>query len=272
MQLFSQRTGITPSSKIAQVDGIDEELRNGLWDTLCRVWPNYSEYGLGHTTMAIFEHYWHLYFKEPIDTIPGNINLVIGYFRNYFFFCEWFEAYNFMEFTAKNYPYGDADFFTSYANIVLERENSAYRFVGNQIIQITSPIEIDSIEEALQATGKIASINTHLSTSIEHLSSRQNPDLRNSVKESISAVEAACILIADDPHTTLGAVLADMERDGDLHRALAQSFRALYGYTSDADGIRHALLDEPRLTYTDAKYMLVACSAFVNYLIGKRLV
>jgi hypothetical protein len=43
----------------------------------------------------------------------------------------------------------------------------------------------------------------------------------------------------------------------------------MYGYTSDAQGIRHALMDEPNLSFEDAKFMLVSCSAFVNYLIAK---
>ena len=52
----------------------------------------------------------------------------------------------------------------------------------------------------------------------------------------------------------------------ELHTALQQAFKKLYGYTSDADGIRHALLEEASLDFEDAKFMLVACSAFVNYL------
>jgi hypothetical protein len=43
----------------------------------------------------------------------------------------------------------------------------------------------------------------------------------------------------------------------------------MYGYTSDAEGIRHALMDEPTLESEDAKFMLVSCSAFVNYLRSK---
>lgn len=54
-----------------------------------------------------------------------------------------------------------------------------------------------------------------------------------------------------------------------LHKALKTGFSSLYGYASDAEGIRHAMLDESKLSFSDAKYMLVSCSAFVNYLIGK---
>lgn len=35
------------------------------------------------------------------------------------------------------------------------------------------------------------------------------------------------------------------------------------------DGIRHAILEEPNVGFHEAKFMLVACSAFVNFLISK---
>jgi hypothetical protein len=54
-----------------------------------------------------------------------------------------------------------------------------------------------------------------------------------------------------------------------LHPALAEGLSKLYGWTSDAEGIRHALMDEPSLSFAEAKYMLVSCSAFVNYLTAK---
>lgn len=54
-----------------------------------------------------------------------------------------------------------------------------------------------------------------------------------------------------------------------MHSDLKEAFKKLYGYTSDADGIRHALMDESNLDFEDAKFMLVSCSAFTNYLIAK---
>ena len=54
-----------------------------------------------------------------------------------------------------------------------------------------------------------------------------------------------------------------------LHPALSSAFDKLYGYTSDEQGIRHALLDSSNLQQEDAVFMLVSCSAFVSYLIAK---
>jgi len=54
-----------------------------------------------------------------------------------------------------------------------------------------------------------------------------------------------------------------------LHPALRKAFSNPYEHTSSAEGTRHALLDEPTLTFDDAKFMLVSCSAFIKCLVSK---
>ena len=55
-----------------------------------------------------------------------------------------------------------------------------------------------------------------------------------------------------------------------IHPAMENAFTSLYGYTSDEGGIRHAEgLFESNVTFEEAKYMLVSCCAFVNYLIAE---
>ena len=54
-----------------------------------------------------------------------------------------------------------------------------------------------------------------------------------------------------------------------IHPALKGAFSKLYGYTSDASGVRHAgELGGKDSTFEEAKFMLVSCCAFVNYLTG----
>lgn len=79
-----------------------------------------------------------------------------------------------------------------------------------------------------------------------------------------------CCLIAKKP-ITLGKALKEIESNTnvELHSSLKKSFDQLYGYTSNSDGIRHALLEEDNLDFDDAKFMLVSCSAFINYLKSK---
>ena len=76
-------------------------------------------------------------------------------------------------------------------------------------------------------------------------------------------MESACKAMTGLPKATLSDALKNMP---DLHPALRQGFEKIYGWSSDADGIRHALTDEAKNTYAEAKFMLVACSGFVSYL------
>jgi hypothetical protein len=73
-------------------------------------------------------------------------------------------------------------------------------------------------------------------------------------------------IVSGSDKATLGDALKIIEKGGKLRPALKEAFLKLYGYTSDADGIRHAMLEEPDLAASDARYFLVSCSSFVNYL------
>jgi hypothetical protein len=105
--------------------------------------------------------------------------------------------------------------------------------------------------------------------SATYLADAKKPDYRNSMKEAISAVEALCKIIAKKDKANLGPALDAVTAKVKLYPKLLEGFKALYGYTSDEHGIRHALKDDGTPEAEDAKFMLVTCSAFVNYLIEK---
>ncbi len=151
-------------------------------------------------------------------------------------------------------------------NQLFEREYVGYRFVDGLITPITNKIEITAINQAAATKSEI--VNGHIHKAIELLSNREHPDYPNSIKESITAVEAMCNLIAGEKNTTLGVTLKHLEGNGvPIHNALKSAFSTLYGYTSDANGIRHAGdMGGPEATSAEAKFMLVSCSGFVNYL------
>ena len=271
---FSERQGYRSARSAIQTDGIDDALRNSLWNVIQTVvWDSHESHsGYTYTTHSnlygFIKAYWRDFFKVPMDTIPEYIGKTIDAVRKAFFEFEWYDVYDFIEFTSHNLGKSRPKFI-ELCNEVLEREMSGYRLVDDQIVPITSREELDAIDESLAATSSNTAANTHLRRALELLSDRQAPDYRNSIKESISAVEAVAQAITGDMSATLGEALKSISKAAPMHPALNRSLSALYGYTSDSNGIRHALLDEPNLDFTDAKFMLVACSAFVNYLNGK---
>jgi len=271
---FSQKYGFKAIKNLIQKDSIDDELRNGLWNLInMYILNKVKDIYYPHVMSYFLIPLWHNYFKAPIDTIGSNWHINLQTIRIYYMKCNWYEVYDFIEFIATKTSlssYGiEYDKFSNSCNLLLEREMSAYRFVGDKITPITAKEEISAIEDALNLSHALKPVNIHLKAALEKLSDRKAPDYRNSIKESISAVEAICQLITQDQKATLGKCIKQIDKIINIHPALKITFETLYGYTSDADGIRHALMKESNLQFEDAKFMLVACSGFINYLISK---
>lgn len=276
---FSQKIGKTSVRDSIQIESIDEKLENRLWNTIQinffdEIGVNFYQGVVKDSDLGyVFQAIWQEFFGNRADEIPINqlrdisAREFVGYIKDWFFKSHWFEKYDFLEFLSKiDINYLRIEFDVK-CNNSLKIEMSAYRLVDGFIVQITSEEEIVEIEEALFNSSKWEPVNIHLKTSIEYFSNRENPDYRNSVKESISAVESLCKIIVGNDNTTLAPALKIIEEKYKIHGALRSAFTALYGYTSDAGGIRHSLLeDDIIVTMEDAKFMLVSCSAFINYL------
>jgi hypothetical protein len=270
MARFSERIGVKPSKSVLQLDSMDDELRNGLWNVCysrCLARLATATHAI-HSEDYLCTPLWRDFFKLPVDEVPGYGSQVLKFIKSFYFDkADWATIYDFVEFLAACLQ--DTGF-VSACNRVLTSEMSGYQFVGRTLVPITSAPELAAITEGLGARGPFEPVRVHLQASVDLFSSRKSPDYRNSIKESISAVEAICQIITGDNKATLGQALKKLEEKGvRLHEALKKSFSSLYGYTSAADGIRHALLEESTVDFDDAKFMLVSCSAFVNYLAAK---
>jgi hypothetical protein len=273
---FSQREGLLPRKTATQINNVDDALRNRIWNALDRFyWQDAAQQSNRESTNKFSRRLQDEYFKQPWNFLLDVWPVFCLQIRSEFFKCEWYEVYDFIEYLANYYPNSDTNSsFTEESNKILEEERSAYRFISGIITPITSAEERAAIEEALNITSSHPALRgayIHIRDALILLSDRKNPIYRNSVKESISAVESICQRITGTKKATLGDALKMIDRAGKikLHGALSHAFSSLYGYTSDANGIRHALLDEPNLDLEDAQFMLVSCSAFVNYLFAK---
>lgn len=160
--------------------------------------------------------------------------------------------------------------FVNRLNYEFKRLDFAYRIIDDEIVEITDDNEIKAIEQASGASG--ANVKEHLQKSMQHLSKRPDADASNSIKESISALEAVCRDLTGE--ATLGKSLKKLEAKGiSIHPCLKDGLDKLYIYTNQPDtGIRHALMDADGNNVPskdEAHLMLVLCSAFINYLRAK---
>ena len=268
MKSFSQRKGIVPLADVIQVNGMNDALRNSLWNTLdVTLWSsdrflhnNYALPGIDSFSAALWFHY----FKKPIDSRPRASSDKLKEIRAYFFSCAWNEVYDFIEFVVGT-DEGSMRRLPALLNRILERESSGYRVVSGHVVDINSEQEVQMLELAIRDT-RFAGVAAHLKRALELLSDREHPDYRNSIKESISAIESMARIVAGNPKATLAEALKALEKKGNLHTALKDGFLKLYGYTSDEQGIRHAMLNEPNIMAADAKFFLLSCTSFANYL------
>jgi len=276
---FSQRIGKTPVRTALQIDTIDDALKNRLWSIILTDFighlDSYSRFGGDSELDQICKYLWTEFFSNRIDQIPsynnGSIQAqgVIHYIEKWYFKAEWFGVYDLIE-TISKLDVQYIGIFIDACNTALEKEMSNYRIIDSTIVQITSEQEIIAIEEALSDNDEFKSVQTHLKTALDLLANRASPDFRNSIKESISALEALCKILISDDKATLGKALATLETKYGLHPSLKESFSKLYGYSSDAGGIRHAMLESSiSVDFDDAKFMLVLCASFINYLRAK---
>lgn len=270
--LFSQREGHKPVRNEIQIEGMDIGTRNRLWSALYdyyfAIWRE-NEYRYSNSELPRILWLW--YFKLPIDRLPSDSQLFIeNVVRNHFYSCEWFELLDFIEAVQRISQDSHTNAkFTEYCNLILETESYGYRLVSGNFVRNIEGEEINEIEDAMKSAPDL--VKAHISQSLRHLSNRNNPDYRNSIKESISALETLCRQITGKRRVTLGEALSEIERKGiiNFHPAFRQACNKLYGWTSDEDGVRHSLMDESDLSQEDARFMLVACSSFANYLIVK---
>ncbi|MGE0809113.1 MAG: AbiJ-NTD4 domain-containing protein [Immundisolibacter sp.] len=187
---FSERYGYKAIRNAIQLESMDEPLRNGLWSILdimaFQGVENAShQYALvidrNKPIKTLCQRLWLLHFKEPIDTLNDNWRYISNKLRTYYFSCPWNEVYDFIEFVHDHCEIrGFPESFAESCNSVLQREMSAYRFVSGKITRITEEEQIAEIEKAAYSDKE--GVRSHIRRSLDLLSSRTNPDYRNSIK------------------------------------------------------------------------------------------
>lgn len=147
-------------------------------------------------------------------------------------------------------------------NKIFTDENVQHRLINDQITDLTNQEEIESVQSALDVKDEISN---HFEKAMQLLYSRDNPDYANSVKESILAMEGYFNKVAGEKGT-LGATIKKLDDKGiNVHPALKEAISKLYGYSSDAEGIRHAGNGAATTTESEARLIFMMCIALYNY-------
>lgn len=263
MRRFSERNGYADLPEEMRLETMSKPLKNVLWNAIHQS-VSWERYGVISLAM------WDKFYKLPVDNRPftevwnGGPDYSPCWLeiRTRYFKADWAQVYDHLEFFLEiGAVKADS------INRILTQEGAACRVIDGQICAITSAAEIAALESAIKPREKFQATAEHFKTALSHLSNRENPDLRNVIKESISALEATAQVVTGKDNATLGDALAVLEKQGRVDPALKKGFGAIYGWASGPSGIRHAMSDSPQqIDRDDAKFHLILCSAFSNYL------
>ncbi|UAY52890.1 AbiJ-NTD4 domain-containing protein [Ferruginibacter albus] len=272
---FSKRYGYEPVELPFQVDNINDALRIDLWNSFYLfIHSPLEEYGYGKSQhRRIYQLAWLYFFRKPFDDFPNQDYELADLVRKHIEKGLWYKVYEFFEFVFNHVERSDIyniEGFIKYVDDTLQINHSGFRLVDKKFIPVTNETEITEIEQVKDSATEFGlfGIQEHLNSALELISKKPKPDLKNVIKESISMVEVISRLI-EPTENTLGKALNKLETNQKINPTLKLAFEKLYAYTNGKNGIRHALMENENISIEDARFFLIACSAFTNYLIGK---
>lgn len=269
---FSQRTGYTATPTQLKLGEVSSELRRLLYYYIHLEIDRVKQSGYSHDFFSgswdrVAQDLHVLFFGQNVSTYK-NSSYELGRLLEKFIQTASIERlFDMIEFLVRHS--GCSVELIENLTDAFVSARAAYRIIDSQIVAIGTEQQGAAFEAAIaaaEAKGAVAS-RKHLTAAGAEL---RGGNWAGSVRESIHAVEAMVLKLASDT-TTLGPALTKLEKKGHLHGGLKAAFKALYGYSSDEEGVRHALVfnSEAQVDEADALFMLGACASFVSYLIAR---
>lgn len=271
-QTFSQRNGLSPVPPQLSLGVLSADLRNRLHYAFDSSFAESIGYG---TMSAYLDDPWkriltdtHVKFlRKNVSQFSGDVSRQSDFLQQICMGADLGVLFDYIEFVLRHPLCPDG--LVSEITDALVQGRSAYRILdGRTISAVGTALEAETISTAVRAAeGPAPGAARHL---LDASSDLRRGDWSGSIRNSIHAVESIAVKLAS-PKDTLNDALAVLATKGHLHGGLKAAFGKLYGYSSDEEGVRHALVfqDSSAADETDALFMLGACAAFVSYLLTR---
>ena len=271
---FSQAYGYEQLPQPLKLGELSDEARTKLWSVLythVERAPQFVDRSkIGARWSEILRSVHEDILHRPADEFETTYSEFTRYYKHIFMYYPLNQVFDVL-LAIMRHNYCPPDFTHSVAN-TFEQYRLAY------IVDVSDPPTIYPaatenegkaiLRAATELTGAgLVGAASHLRLASDCIN---QGDYTSGVRESIHAVESVARHI-DSNAETLAPALKSLEKSGVLHPALKKAFSSLYGYTSDEQGIRHALIDNPQANVgqDEAVFMLGACASFSGYLARK---
>lgn len=279
-QSFSERNGYVDHTDVMILGEVPKVVANAISSALCRV---FQEFKLNIWVLpgeishqqTLAQSIWTDFMDE--DLAKFDLMFDRGYkdISNWITSdsTPWYRKLDLVEFISEKLSSlnkSKSEQFVEEINEQFERLKFGYRLISGTVVDIVSEDEIKSIQTAID--NSMEQVAGHLKKALALHSKRPKPDYANSIKESITAVEAYLRNVTGK--NKFGDALKEWQRKySNIHPILYTAMDKLHAYTNQPDvGARHALMDsssEYIPQSSESMYMLVTCSAFINYLRSK---
>lgn len=267
MSSFSQRMGLAQVRFEPQVESLDQSTRTAIWNWMHQLESNIEKPLGGYEKLEmVYSKLWRDTFERDLSMF--QVDSARYLLKKVLSDGDWHSALSVLEdYVAsleRTMP-GLGQAFSERVNEeVLSRFLVGYRFTDLQLSPITEEIEVESINSAVANPDVSSNAQSHLKKAISLLSSRDSPNYSKSMDEALAAVEASVHSVTGNKKLSAGLKMLS-RNNAPVHPALLSAWEKMYAWSSD-DGIRHAEFESLPKDQATATYILVTCSAFVNYL------
>lgn len=272
---FSQRQGLEPLPGPLALEELSFEVRNRLWALFFGTTDRNTRLGLveGPWNHVLYDCHIEL-LGCPVDEYSSDVDDVRSTYKDVFLSprVTYNKVFDLLEFLMRHYRC-PPDFIANVMKIFSECR-LAYIIDMNgpaMIIPAVTPQEGEAIQQCLAdlAESGMDGALKHLRNAGQHVN---NGQWGASVRESIHAVESVAKIVIEDERATLSDGLKKLKgRHWGVHPAFAKALSALYGWTSDEAGVRHAATAKmENVDKAEAVFMLGACASFCTYLLEKK--
>lgn len=213
------------------------------------------------------------HIEYPLNELRGKSrHFIDNMLYKIFFNSQWFQVYDLIELLAETLKNNNPRLFENFQeqiNTALKKKFAPYRMIEGKIVPLNNEEEVKSIVSAFERTknDRFHPVHEHLMKALSHLADRENPDYENSIKESISALESLMKIIFNNKEVLSRNIKKACSEFG-FHKAFCEAIEKLYGWASDAKGIRHGKgANDGKASLAEARFIIVIATALINYIL-----
>jgi hypothetical protein len=272
---FLEREGLTPLPVAYELEELSYEVRNEIKYILDEELNKYFGYYRDGSELPDWHKMfkdWHVQFlKQPIEAFyPDNTrHQLLGLVSNY----PYNQVFDVLEFFINHKILINHSFASEISNL-FEREQVAYLLIERDknykiFVPRASKQEGEAYLSALASLSSdfFSGARKNLAEAGYHLAKKEYD---KSVRESIHAVESIIRVLTNNRNIKYSDGMRELINKFSLHRALGEGFTKLYGFASDADGVRHSSIEGiETIDEETAFYFLGACASFVTFVMHK---